>query len=175
MHLHHAFAFLTAVALVTGTTFAEEGALKVADITFKTPAPWKEVPSASNMRAGTLQYKVEGVETPVEAVFYYFGAGQGGDVEANVSRWMGQFQSPPESNREELAIGDKKVTLIHATGTYMDGPMFGAKEPKEGYALLGAIVPAAEANVFIKLTGPKDVVAKVLEDFKKMISSPFQK
>ena len=178
MYIHHAFAIIATVAfgaLVAGNSFAEEGVLKVADLSFKSAAPWKEVPPSSNMRAGTLQYKVEGVETPLEAVFYYFGAGQGGDVEANVGRWLGQFQSPPESSREELTVGDKKVTLVHATGTFMDGPMFGAKEPKEGYTLLGAIVPAAEANVFIKLTGPKDVVAKVLEDFKKMVSSPFVK
>lgn len=41
--------------------------------------------------------------------------------------------------------------------------------------LLGAIVPAADANVFIKLTGPKAAVSKLIEDFKKLAASPFAK
>ena len=127
------------------------------------------------MRAGTLQCVIEGVEKPVEAVFYYFGAGQGGDVEANVGRWFSQFEGEPEKSREEITAGDKKITLVKATGTYLDGPPFGAKTPKAGYMLLGAIVPAAEANVFIKLTGPKDAIIKLLDAFKKLAASPFAK
>ena len=77
--------------------------------------------------------------------------------------------------REEVAAGDKKVTIVKANGTYMDGPMFGQKTPKDGYTLLGAIVPAADANIFIKLTGPKDQIAKVAESFTKLVTSPFAK
>jgi hypothetical protein len=51
--------------------------------------------------------------------------------------------------------------------------MFGPKTPKENYTLLGAIVPGTDAPVFIKLTGPKDAVAKIGDAFKAMIKSPF--
>ena len=51
----------------------------------------------------------------------------------------------------------------------------GAKTPREGYTLLGAIVPTEDSNVFIKLTGPKDAVAKLADGFKKMAASPFVK
>lgn len=170
-----AAAGLMVAALSSASAEDPATTLKVAELTFQTPAPWKQVPSASTMRAGTLQYAVEGVEKPLEAVFYYFGAGQGGDAKANVSRWLGQFQGEPESKEETIEAGGQKITLVHATGTYMVGEMFGPKTPTEGYTLLGGIVPGAEANIFIKLTGPKDAVGKVLEDFKKMIASPFVK
>jgi hypothetical protein len=169
---------LTVTALLLPTLgHAGEGKLEIANagLTFTFEAPWKAVESSSPMRAGTLQVAVEGVEKPLEAVFYYFGAGQGGDVDANVNRWYSQFEGEPEKSREELKAGDKTVTIVKAYGTYLDGPPFGAKTPKAGYALLGAIVPAAEANVFIKLTGPKDAVTKLLENFKKLSSSPFSK
>ena len=39
--------------------------------------------------------------------------------------------------------------------------------------LLGAIVPAGDANVFIKLTGPKADVAKAMDAFKALATSPF--
>jgi hypothetical protein len=155
---------------------AEEGKVSAGNLEFKLPAAaWKEVPSSSPMRAATLQIPVEGAEQPLEAVFFYFGGGQGGDTKANVQRWLGQFESPPESKTEELEAGGQKVTLVTATGTFMDGPMMGAKTPKAGYTLLGAIVPGPEASVFVKLTGPKDAVAKIAPDFKKLVTSPFTK
>lgn len=96
-------------------------------------------------RAGTLAAKVEGVEKPVEAVFYHFpGPGGGGGVEANVQRWLGQFQGTPESKREEIDAGGKKITLVTATGTYNDGPPMGAKTPKADYTLVAAIVPTED-------------------------------
>ncbi|HYF34354.1 MAG TPA: hypothetical protein VD994_03605 [Prosthecobacter sp.] len=169
---------LLAALLLTSATFsslrAEEGKVAAGNLTFTLPATsWKEVPSSSSMRAATLQIPVEGAEQPLEVVFFYFGGGQGGDTNANVQRWLGQFQSPPESKTEELEAGDKKVTLVTATGTFMDGPMMAPKTPKANYTLLGAIVPGPEANVFVKLTGPKDAVAKIAGDFKKLVTSPF--
>jgi hypothetical protein len=53
--------------------------------------------------------------------------------------------------------------------------MMGAKTPKDNYTLLGAIVPGPEANIYVKLTGPKDAVAKIAGDFKKLVTSPFAK
>jgi hypothetical protein len=163
-----------ALSLLLIATASADDTLKVADLTFKTPAPWKVVPTSSPMRAGTAQFTIEGSDKPIEAVFYYFGAGQGGDTEANISRWLGQFEGTPVSKREELAAGGKKIALVIADGTYLDGPPFGGtKTPRPDYTLLGAIVPAAEANVFIKLTGPKEDVAKALAAFKALATSPF--
>ena len=166
---------LSLFTIATLSAGAQDSSLTVADLNFKFSAPWKSVESSSPMRAGTLQVAVEGLEKPIEAVFYYFGAGQGGDTEANVSRWYAQFEGEPEKSREEITAGDKKITLVKATGTYLDGPPMAAKTPKAGYALLGAIVPAGDANVFIKLTGPKEATMKLLEDFKKLAASPFIK
>jgi hypothetical protein len=163
---------LTIAALSTALQ-AEEGKLAVAGLNFAYPTAWTSVPPTSTMRAGTLQIAVEGAEKPMEAVFYYFGAGQGGDTKANVDRWLGQFASPPESKTEDIDVNGTKVTLVTAHGTYNDGAMFGPKTPKENYTLLGAIVPGTDAPVFIKLTGPKDAVAKVTAEFTALIKSPF--
>jgi hypothetical protein len=171
--------FLLSALILTSATVslrAEEGKVAAGNLNFTLPsAAWKETPSSSSMRAATLQIPVEGAEKPLEAVFFYFGGGQGGDTDANVKRWLSQFQSPPESKKEELEAGGQKVTLVTATGTFLDGPMMGAKTPKDNYTLLGAIVPGPEANIYVKLTGPKDAVAKIAGDFKKLVTSPFAK
>ncbi len=168
---------LTALALLSFATAglrAEDGKVSAGSLNFTLPASgWASVPTSSPMRAATLQITVEGAEKPLEAVFYYFGAGQGGDAKANIDRWLGQFESPPASKTEELDANGTKISLVTATGTYMDGAMFGPKTAKADYTLLGAIIPGPDAPVFIKLTGPKDAVAKVTEDFKKVCTSPF--
>ncbi|OYW77972.1 MAG: hypothetical protein B7Z37_01580 [Verrucomicrobia bacterium 12-59-8] len=165
-----------ALLSLTSVVRGEEGTLEVNGLTFKFATPWGEIQSTGMFRAGTLAAKVEGAEKPVEAVFYSFpGPGGGGDTEANVKRWLGQFQGTPESKREELVAGDSKITLVTATGTYNDGPPMGAKTPRENYSLIAAIVPAGETNIFVKLTGPKDAITKLAEDFKKIILSPFIK
>jgi hypothetical protein len=173
---HFLTATLLALVSLTAAVRAEDGKLEVAGLTFKFAAPWSSVESTGMFRAGTLAAKVEGVEKPVEAVFYHFpGPGGGGGVEANVQRWLGQFQGTPESKREEIDAGGKKITLVTATGTYNDGPPMGAKTPKADYTLVAAIVPTEDSNIFIKLTGPKDAIAKLAEGFKKMAGSPFVK
>jgi len=167
---------ITALALLTVTAGlrADDAQVSAGNLNFALPsAAWKSVPTSSPMRAATLQISAEGADKPLEAIFYYFGAGQGGDTQANVARWLGQFESPPVSKTEEIDAGGKKVTLVTATGTYLDGAMFGPKTAKADYTLLGAIIPGPEAPVFIKLTGPKDAIAKITEDFKKLSVSPF--
>ncbi len=170
--MKHLLTALTALALSSSLLAQDKVSAGSLDFTLPSAA-WKSVPSASPMRAATLQITVEGVEKPLEAVFFYFGAGQGGDTNANVQRWLGQFESPPVSKTEELEAGGQKITLVTATGTFMDGPMMGAKTPKADYSLLGSIVPGPDAPIFIKLTGPKDAIAKITEDFKKLSLSPF--
>lgn len=161
---------LTAAVLAADTT-----ALEAAGLTFKYPAAWTKSATTSMMRVATLEAKVEGAEKPLEVAFFSFGAA--GGVKANVDRWLGQFAPEPkvESKVEELDAGDVKVTLVTATGTYNDGPPMGAKTPKAGHTMLGAIIPAGENNVFIKLTGPKEQVATLAEVFKQLALSPFAK
>jgi hypothetical protein len=155
---------------------AEDEKVAAGNLNFTLPsAAWKSVPTSSPMRAATLNITVEGADKPLEAIFYYFGAGQGGDTDANVNRWLGQFEGTPVSKRDELQAGDQKVTIVTATGTYLDGAMFGPKTPKADYSLLGAIIPGPEAPVFIKITGPKDAITKITDDFKKLAASPFAK
>lgn len=167
--------FALAALTATAPLQAEDAKVSAGNLDFTLPASgWTSVPTSSPMRAATLQITAEGAEKPLEAVFYYFGSGQGGDTQANIDRWLGQFESPPVSKTEELEAGGKKISLVTATGTYMDGAMFGPKTPKADYTLLGAIIPGPDAPVFIKLTGPKDAVAKITEDFKKLSVSPFQ-
>jgi len=131
---------------------------------------WSKVPTTSPMRAATLA--IEAGDETLEVVFFYFGAGQGGDVEANIQRWITQFDGKPDVERSTEEVGEHKVALLTAKGTYLDGPPFGEKTPKPDHTLLGAILEGRDAPVFLRLTGPNEAVAKVQEAFIKLATSP---
>lgn len=169
------FATTLLAALVTVTARAEDKTVTVGDFTFAVAAPWTEAQNTGMMTKAVLAHPVEG-GTPMEAKFYHFGSGQGGDVDANVRRWVGQFEGTPEIKKEELEFSGTKVTLLTLTGTYLDGPpMGGTKTPRADYSMLGAILVGKDAPVFIKLTGPKAAAAAAQASFKKLVESPFKK
>jgi hypothetical protein len=164
-------AFLLALAPPSGAD--DPTPFTVSGLEFKPGSDWTTKTPSSNMRAAELEIKADDADAPLTVVFYYFGAGQGGSVDANLQRWLGQFEGEPETDTEEIAAGEKKITLLHAKGTYQVGAMFGPKTPTPDYALLGAVVPGNDANIFVKLTGPKDEVASVKDKLIALIKSPF--
>ena len=73
-------------------------------------------------------------------------------------------------------MGDRKVTFLTASGTYMEssgGPFSGNKTPREDYTMLAAILPSPQGPVFLKLTGPNDSVAAMKKAFEEFAASPF--
>ena len=148
--------------------------LTVGEFTFALAKPWTQGQNTGMMTKAILNYPVEG-GAPLEAKFYDFGS-QSGGVDANVNRWISQFDGKPEVKKEEIELGGTKVVLVTATGTYLDGgPMSPTKTPRPDYALLGAIVVGKDSSVFIKLTGPKAATTAAQASFKALATSPFAK
>lgn len=168
---------LALALLATITTLvtlrAENTKLTVGEFDFTVTTPWTKGQNTGMMTKAVLQFPVEG-GTPLDAKFYDFGGPSGG-IEANIQRWVGQFEGTPEVKKEELDFKGTKVIFLSVTGTYMDGMPGGAKTSKPDHTLLGAILAGTKSNVFIKFTGPKETVAKAHEDFKKLATSPFVK
>ncbi len=147
---------------------------KVSDFTFARPPPWEWVESASPMRKAQLEGWEKKTKAKAEIVFYHFGQGAAGGTQANVDRWLGQFVEPRDkinAKTEESTVGKHKVTYVSAEGTYKSGMPGGPQTPMPNYALLGAIIEASEGSVFVKMTGPKELIKKATADFKKMLES----
>jgi hypothetical protein len=148
----------------------------VAGLKWTAPAGWTNEGSRP-MRAAT--YKVPpsaGDSEASECAVYFFGAGQGGGVEANIERWKNQFHGPggkpPETQVHKRTVHGLPVTTIDTSGEYsgMGGPMAAAAS-KPGYRLLGAIVEGPEGTVFVKFTGPSKTVAANQQKFEQLIAS----
>jgi len=145
---------------------------KVSEFTFSRPANWEWVETASTMRKAQLKVPDPKGKAGADVIFFHFGKGDGGGTKANVERWLGQFKEPRnqiQAKTEEATIGKHKVTYVQAQGTYMSGMPGGAQTPMADYALSGAIIEAEEGNVFIRMTGPKELVGSATPDFRKML------
>ena len=98
---------------------------------------------------------------------YYFG-GTGGSVEANVQRWISQFEQPdkrPSSDvarRESRTINGLTVTLVDVSGTYTAEMRPGAAEHfnKPGFRMRAAVIETPKGPYFVKLVGPQATVAR---------------
>ena len=147
---------------------------KVSEFNFKRPEKWEWVETTSSMRKAQLKVNDADKKKSAEVVFFHFGPGDGGGVQANVDRWYGQFQEPREkigAKSEKTKIGKHDVTFVRAEGTYLSGMPGGARTAQPGSALHGAIIESEQGAVFIKMTGPAALVKSAEGDFRKMIDS----
>ena len=144
------------------------------------PAGWVEqAPSSSMRKAQFTLPRANGDGEDGELVVFYFGPGQGGSVEANIDRWVGQFGQPDGSSSKDKAKTSKSevagmpVTLVEVTGTYQAPIMPGAPERHNspGYRLLAAVVETSDGPWFFKLVGPEKTIAKWSDSFDHFIKS----
>lgn len=144
----------------------------VGGLTFTSPTEWTWVTAKSPMRKA--QFKVETADGAAEVVFFHFGKGQGGSVQANVDRWLGQFAESKDklnARTEKKTVAGREITYVFAEGTYMSGPPFGQKTPLKNQALIGAIIKNDDGDVFVKMTGLKIITNKAEPTFKKLVES----
>ncbi len=161
--------------------FADEPARSgtAGGLRWEIPHGWT-IGESNQMRAATyIIAPAAGDNEHAECAVFYFSAGQGGTVQANIDRWIGQMEQPDGSNSADKAkmshtkINGLKFSLLDISGTYRlaAGPMMQLKEKKPGYRMIGAIAEGPEGPVFFKFVGPSITVEKNYEAFMTMINS----
>ncbi|HUB08745.1 MAG TPA: hypothetical protein VMB50_17185, partial [Myxococcales bacterium] len=93
----------------------------VAGIGFTVPKGWS-LGAPRPMRFATFEVpKAAGDQEPADCGVYYFGPGEGGNVEANLARWLGQFKGPPAKfdRLDKRTIGGIQVTEVEQAGTFL--------------------------------------------------------
>jgi len=152
---------------------AAETAPRENPLSWVTPAGWKEAPPSNtpgSMRLVDLRFGENG-----EGECYLSAMpGNAGGLEANVNRWRGQMGQPAYTP-EELANLPKKPFLgrdsvfVDFEGDFKG--MGAAADALKGYRLLGLVQPAPEFTLFVKMTGPKELVAQNQAAFEQFCQS----
>jgi hypothetical protein len=156
-----------------GPPMTETPAPQDAGIEWTMPKRWVNQ-MAQGMRLATYVIPAPGAKgEAAQCAVYYFGPGQGGSVDANIERWIGEFQDPGAPVRRARDIRGLHVTQVAAKGTYTAhaGGEEGAPGVQTGWTLLGAIVEGPHGPVFFKLTGPETSVAPAEKEFDALLAS----
>lgn len=154
---------------------APAGSPTAGGLTFSAPKPFVSRQPKSSMRAA--EYGIEGEPTAELAVFY-FGADQGGGVEQNMQRWVGQLKQPDGSDavakRGERTVRDVPISTVEAAGNYGGGMAPPGAPPPAAIndaLMLAAIAKGPQGSVFFKLVGPRAAVEAARGAFDQMLES----
>jgi hypothetical protein len=139
------------------------------------PSRWQRLPATSPMRKASYKVPKQGSDPEDgELSVFHFGKGEGGGIEPNVERWVGQFKGIDKQQvkrTDRSANGLVQHVVEIESGTFSSGMPGGPTTPKENFALLGAIVEAPNGNWFFKLTGPKATVKRAHPEFFGLLDS----
>jgi len=129
------------------------------------PEKWKTVPKGQMVEH---EFNVLGEDGAVARVTV---SQAGGGIEPNIDRWIGQFEGAKkeEIKREKKDVDQSKVHIVEIAGTFKGSMAPGAKK-QENYKMLAAILELKDGSlIFVKATGPKDIVNGMREGFTKML------
>jgi hypothetical protein len=127
------------------------------------PTGWQTSPNPNAMRIATYRPSPD-TELSV--------ARAGGSTEANIHRWIGQFDDAGKDVRTEKTVRGLSVHIVEVSGTYLGSGMPGAAaDSRAGWTLVGAVVDTPGSRYFFKLLGPGDQVGAVRPSFDALLAS----
>jgi hypothetical protein len=133
-------------------------------LTWTMPAAWQEAPNPNAMRLATY-HAPGGVEVSVSRA--------GGATEANITRWMSQFDNVGRQGRVEKTVHGLHVVTVDVTGTFVGGGMSGGTsaqaQPHPDWAMVGAIVETPSLPYFFKMTGPAGAIRAARAAFDRLV------
>jgi hypothetical protein len=139
------------------------------EVAWTTPGAWSTVPNPNSMRKAT--YKVPRTTGDTEDAELAVSQA-GGDLDANITRWEGQFEGGPKAKKTDVTVDGLKVIVVEIEGAFLGAGMGGpAGGKKTGFKMLAAIAPGASASTFFKLVGPLKTVNAARVDFDGMVKS----
>lgn len=125
------------------------------------PTAWTFRKPSSTMR---LAEYVAGAPGGAEIVVYYFGASQGGTVDANLERWKSQFSNPKGGAVEEVIKHEKPgafpLTIAEYHGTYARGVGMGSapEQARPNHILIAVVAETPKGTLFFQMFGPTEAV-----------------
>lgn len=175
-HMRNAILVTVLVATVSAVTVAAHAALK-----FDAPKTWNSKAPSSSMRLAEFTVpKVAGDAEDATVTVFFFGATQGGNVQANIDRWMSQMAQPDGKASKDVAKTSSmtsttglKITVVDVSGTYVAEVAPGSNEHfnKTGFRQLAVYIETPGGPHFVKLLGPAKTVAAANDGFTAFLKT----
>lgn len=168
-----AFVALLSVGSAMSARAQQPGSVELLGYHTTVPASWTpRTPSSSSRLAEyTLPRDAKG---DAEVVVYFFGKGMGGNVDANIERWRGQFSTPDGSRVPETITRDSTgkfpLTFAEFRGSYRRGVGAGSADSvRTGQTLLASIVETPNGVLFVQMFGASARVEEAKKEFGEFV------
>jgi len=139
-----------------------------AQLKWDTPEGWSEAP-ASSMRDVNLAFGPEGIGECYVARL----PGAAGGLESNINRWRKQMGQDDLSSEEIANLPSIDIFGVPASLVSIDGSFtgMGGKATIDDARMLGAVLMTPNGALFIKMTGPRELVAANRDAFEAFTAS----
>ncbi len=138
-------------------------------IRFQVPAGWEQITlSPAQQGLITASFKMPQAGNDIKLTL----SSVGGGIDANLQRWVGQFQLPPGETplQESIRVDHVDAVWLDLRGTFDSGPAFDSAA-ESGMRMIGVAIPRAPRDFYLKLTGPREQLLKVEEEFRDFVKS----
>jgi hypothetical protein len=127
------------------------------------------------------QYEVRGAKgtEPATVTIFHFGPGGAGTVEANIDRWISQFEQPGGGDSKQVAqvssgtVNGLALHTVEVSGTFI-APMAPGSDKRRsdpGFRLIGNVVETGAGPYYIRFVGPDATVEHDRPRFDRFMAS----
>ena len=152
-----------------------------ATLKFDVPAGWTSKAPTSSMRIAEFTLpRAAGDPEDAAVTVFFFGASQGGNVQANIDRWIGQMTQPDGQPSSKVAkttasttASGLKLSAVDVSGTFVAEVAPGSSERfnKPGFRQIAVYVATPGGPYFVKCVGPAATVAKWHDSLQAFLRS----
>jgi hypothetical protein len=168
-----AFLIVAATAIIPSAVSAQSATVTLLGYRAEVPSGWTSRAPSSTMRLAEYA-PLATADGSAEVVVFFFGPAQGGNVEANLARWRGQFSNPDGAPVTQMVTHDSSgtfpLTFAEYRGTYRRGIGAGSADSvRTGQELIAAIAETPRGTLFIQMFGPDARVAAEHDTFVRFV------
>ncbi len=147
--------------------------LKKGSLSFRAPGSWQEIRPSNAMRV--KEYIIDPTSQTRLAV--YFFPGMKDAVDANLERWINQFDA---NNRQELQKNKFNQNHVTTTVFEMQGTYLKAERPMDpsspklelkDHTMLAAVAETDSGTWFFKTYGQNPIISSQKANFDKLVES----
>ena len=161
----------------TGTTTAnstraDEGSRTptIVGMTFTLPERWREIDLTDEQRSFVdARFEIPTSDEPLTLTV----TSAGGGIDANVERWQGQMELEPGDTPsiDEFETNGVTAKWVDLRGTFRAGMTGGGGGPQDNWRLIGVAIPHSPRDIYLKLTGPRSIVAEIEDEVREFAKS----
>jgi hypothetical protein len=148
-------------------------------VTWTLPGNWMIKDSANGMRIGSFAVgdpslmNTGEVDPKAIDISVVQLAGDAGGLQANIQRWMGQvsIKASPEEMADLIKSSKKFKTRSGQEGMYVDLTDKLSGDMTQSKTIFGAVIQTADYTVFVKGTGDRVRVLKIIPEIKTFCES----